>query len=107
MISVLNNILKHLDQANTAVLVANLDMSTAFDTVNHQVLFQWLQSTFGIQDKALIWFKSYLHKRSTCVNIGKEESDTIELDCSLQQGSKLISSLYLDYTCLADIYYAF
>ena len=98
MISVLNNILNQLDKPNTAVLLANLDMSAAFDTVNHQVLFRRLQSTFGIHDMALKWFKSYLHKRKVCVKIEGEESDTIELDLSLPQGSKLGPRLYSDYT---------
>ena len=53
MLSILNNMLTALDRPNTAVLVANLDMSAAFDTVNHEVLFLRLKNTFGIHDMAL------------------------------------------------------
>ena len=98
MIAVLNNILTELDKPNTAVLVANFDMSAAFDTVNHQIFLARLRNKFGITDPALKWFQSYLHTRKVCVVIAGEESDILQLDCSLPQGSNLGLRLYSDYT---------
>ena len=42
----------------TAVIV--LDMSAAFDTVDHDLLLDILQKRFGIADTALQWYQSYL-----------------------------------------------
>ena len=44
---------------NVTVLIA-LDLSMAFDTVDHSVLLTILQINFGIPGTALHWFKNYL-----------------------------------------------
>ena len=98
LISVFDNILTGMDKPNSALLIAMLDMSAAFDTVNHEILIKRLNMTFGITGKALQWFKSYLTDRTVCVSIGNTLSDKAQLDCSLPQGSKLGPRLYSDYT---------
>ena len=40
--------------------VAILDLSTAFDTVDHKLLLEVLQKRFGICDMALLWYENYL-----------------------------------------------
>ena len=77
--------------------MAMLDLSAAFDTVDHQILLRRLNSLFGIRDAALKWFASYLSDRSMQVLIGVT-SDSVHLDCSVPQGSKLGPRLYSDYT---------
>ena len=52
-------------QQNIALLCL-LDLTAAFDTVNHGIIMQRLTRTFGIKDRALMWFDSYLTDRSTC-----------------------------------------
>ena len=79
-------------------MVAMLDMSAAFDTVDHAILLKRLQSTFGFQGTVIRWFESYLSERTVRVSINDALSDTLELTCSLPQGSKLGPRLYSDYT---------
>ena len=52
----LADILQAVDCGDLAALVL-LDLSAAFDTVNHPVLLERLQQTFGIGDTALHWFQ--------------------------------------------------
>ncbi|XP_038060466.1 uncharacterized protein LOC119731359 [Patiria miniata] len=57
------------------VLPVLLDLSAAFDTVDHKILLHRLQYHFGVQGSALSWFRSYLQDRSQAVNISGELSD--------------------------------
>ena len=56
---VVNDILTALDNDNIPVILL-LDLSAAFDTIDHQILLSRLYSLFGIQSTALKWFESYL-----------------------------------------------
>ena len=51
-----------LDQGNVSVLVM-LDLSVAFDTIDHQILLQRLGKHFGITDTPRAWVASYLSDR--------------------------------------------
>jgi len=44
-----------------------LDLTAAFDTVDHDLLLQRLDKTLGVRHHAMEWFKSYLTGRSYCV----------------------------------------
>ena len=72
--------------ANALIL---LDLSAAFDTVDHSILLQRLQTTFGIHDAAHRWFHSYLPGRYQYVRRGSVRSSVIELICGVPQGSVL------------------
>ena len=58
MLRVVNDILSALDNDNISVLLL-LDLSAAFDTIDHQILLSRLKSVFGIQSTALQWFIAY------------------------------------------------
>ena len=47
-----------------------LDLSAAFDAIDHQILFLRLEKSLGISGSALSWIKSYLSNRSMYVAIG-------------------------------------
>ena len=64
-----------------------LDLSAAFDTVNHDLLLTILESRFGVCEDALDWTRSYLASRSFAVCVNDTFSDPIRLDLSVPQGS--------------------
>ena len=91
------------DDGCAPVLVA-LDLSAAFDTIDHVVLLSRLSDTFGVTGTALNWIKSYLTARTSFVRIGSISSSTISLDTGVPQGSVLGPLLFTLFTTpLGDI----
>ncbi len=85
---VYNDILLAVDSGVSAIL-ALLDLSAAFDTVDHTILVSRLEQYVGIQGVAIQWFKSYLSNRSFAVNVGEFLSTSAPLTSSILQGSIL------------------
>ena len=71
-----------------------LDLSAAFDVIDHNILFRRLEHTYGIASSALSWIKSYLSDRSQCVAVGSVLSDSQTLAIGVPQGSVLGPKLY-------------
>ena len=65
-----------------------VDLSKAFDTVNHHMLLDKLEN-LGIRGKALELFRSYLSGRKQYVNIDNCKSKTRSITCGVPQGSVL------------------
>ena len=95
LLSMCNNILKTMETQKCTSIVC-LDLSAAFDTVNHKILLGILKSYFGISDHALVWI-SYLPKRKFLVQIGQLTSKTIKIDFLVPQGSILGPILFNCY----------
>ena len=74
-----------------------IDLSAAFDTVDHSVQLDVLTSKFGISGSALNWFDSYLRPRNFKVNVRKCYSTEKPLDFSVPQGSCAGPVLYSVY----------
>ena len=73
-----------------------LDLCKAFETVNHEILIKKL-FTYGIQNKSLDWFKSYLQNRKQFCVVNNATSSLRNLNCGVPQGSNLGPLLFLLY----------
>ena len=67
-VCVQNDILHAMDNQNI-VIVLLLDLSAAFDTVDHSVMLHRLSHDVGVVETALHWFKSYLSDRVQYIHI--------------------------------------
>jgi len=65
-----------------------LDLTKAFDLVDHYLLLDKLYS-FGLSTSSLLWFNSYLHNRRQCVSFGGSLSQFTVIDRGIPQGSSL------------------
>ena len=82
------------------VFMTMLDLSAAFDTVNHQKLLDRLHTTYGIRGNAHKWIQSYLTGRRQFVTVKGEQSKEQDKTCDVPQGSILGPNLYEDYTAV-------
>ena len=78
LLDVQNDLLQAIDNDEGAILVL-LDLSAAFDTIDHQKLLNLLNQSFGIRGVALKWFESYLKERRQTVQIGSCTSTPVTL----------------------------
>ena len=97
LLKVKNDILMNMDAQKVTLLVL-LDLSSAFDTVNHQVLLDRLRSRFGVTGTALDWFASYLSGRVQRISVNGGTSDAFHLIQGVPQGSCLGPLLFTVYT---------
>ena len=75
-----------------------LDLSAAFDTIDHKGLLECLSSWFGFSDIVYKWFASYMSGRNQSVKIGGTLSDPSDLNFGVPQGSVLGPILFSLYT---------
>ena len=97
MLKIISDLLNATDQGKVSILTL-LDLSAAFDTIDHEIMLNRLSTTFGIQGTVLNWFRSYLVGRSFSVLINDLKSSNNVLDFGVPQGSVLGPVLYIMYT---------
>ena len=79
-------------------LLALYDVSAAFDTVDHSILLERLERSFGVTGLALAWLQAFLSDRSQVVVFGSSRSPWSPVRYGLPQGSVLAPLLYILYT---------
>ncbi|XP_072039600.1 uncharacterized protein [Amphiura filiformis] len=97
LLAVHNTILRAIDD-NRAVFVVLLDLTAAFDTVDHRILLQQLSQEFGIIGDAHRVFQSYLENRSSQVFVMGCYSDRVHLPYGVPEGSVTGPILFTYYT---------
>ena len=100
VLKVLSDILAAADDGRVTLL-GLLDMSAAFDTVDHQILLHRLESSFGLTGNVLSWLTSFLDGRTQQVVFNGMTSIVAALSSGVPQGSVHGPLLFLLYT--ADI----
>jgi hypothetical protein len=96
LLKVLNDLLTSVDNGD-AVILALLDQSAAFDTIDHGILLDRLSARFGVSGLALTLFTSYLDKRQQSVSVKGVSSFPTPLIYGVPQGSVLGPILYILY----------
>ena len=79
---------------NCCTVLLMLDLSPAFDVIDHNILLNRLDYAFGISGDALSWIKSYLVDRTQRVAINLDHSDDMQLKYGVPQDSVLGPRLY-------------
>ncbi len=97
LLKVSDDILGALDQGS-AVILGMLDLCSAFDTIDYGTMVQRLETDFGINGKALAWFRSYLEDRYQIVCIEGQRPTPSRLTCGVSQGSVLGPKEFTLYT---------
>ena len=112
LLRVVNDLLQASDSGCVSIL-SLLDLSAAFDTIDHNILITRLCSTFSCSGMVLDWFISYLSCRTQSVFVGHESTPSV-MKCGVPQGSVLGPLLFTLYThplsaviCQSDLSYNF
>ena len=96
LLKVVNDLFLSLNKGNISLL-ALLDFSSAFDTIDHTILVHRLHTDFGFTDTVLQWFSSYLTDRTHYVSLCNHCSDFAHVHSGVPQGSVLGPMLFTMY----------
>ena len=94
LLKLTNDIMETIDSGKITILTA-LDMSAAFDTLDHTTLLHRLQHTFGLSGYVISWVRSYLTNRTSFVKIDSSSSPNTTICTGVPQGSVLGPLLFV------------
>jgi hypothetical protein len=97
VLKVMNDIVESLDNKQHCACVF-IDLSKAFDTVDHIILLDRLRQV-GLSENVILWFINYLQGRTQCVQVEGVRSDFLEIIKGVPQGSvlgPLLFSIYIN-----------
>ena len=97
LLKMIDDILVAVDR-KLGVVVLIIDLSAAFDTVDHKLLLNILQSKFHITGTALAWLNSFLSDRTQCVKIGDCLSSS--LSCLASRKAPYLALYFSIFTAL-------
>ena len=100
LLKVKNDLLMNMNKGHVSLLVL-LDLSAAFDTVDHKILLKTLQTKLGVCGSALSWFKSYLEGRSQRICIKETLSQSFDYYHALRFTTKFFLIL-IGLNCSRD-----
>ncbi|KAL9956690.1 hypothetical protein ACROYT_G038209 [Oculina patagonica] len=95
LIGIIDELLFNLDNDRVSGMIL-IDYCKAFDMVDHSILLQKLQA-YGLDDKSINWFRSYLNERLQLVSMGNKESPTACVRHGVPQGSILGPLLFIAF----------
>ena len=95
-----NDLLLTAADSHRAACLVLLDLSAAFDAVDHNILLTRLSENVGPSGVPLTWFASYSSRRTQTVKTGSATSRPTGLTCGVPQGSVLGSILFTIYTAV-------
>ena len=97
LLKIQNDIAASMDSGK-AVALKLLDLSAAFDTIDHNILFNCLSDWFGVDGTVLMWIKSYVTNHRQKIKLGNSFLDAFSLTYGVPQGSVLGPLLFAFYT---------
>ena len=101
-VKLVNDMLWAMEKQLVTVVVI-LDLSAAFDTVDHDLLLEVLGKQYGIVRMAREWYTSYLKPRTFKVSIRGTTSQPRQLDYSVPKGSVQEAFLFIAYASTLDL----
>ena len=96
MIGLVDEVLNGFDE-NKCTVIVFLDLSAAFDTIDHEKLLSIMSEELGITGTALEWFRSFITGRTQQVRINGEYSESLDVQFGTPQGSVLGPELFSIY----------
>jgi hypothetical protein len=107
LLKIMDDLYRIVDHKKSAVLIS-LDLSAAFDTIDHAILTQRLKQRFGVTGVVLNWIVTYLQERSQYVKVGEEKSAVTCCEVGVPQGSVLGPILFSAYVSpISDVISSF
>ena len=98
LLKIQNDIAFSVDSGK-AVALTLLDLSAAFDTIDHSLLYDCLHDWFRLDGTVFLWIKSYLSNQKQKIKIGDSFSEAVIPLFGVPQGSVLGPLLFTLYTC--------